>query len=98
MTTMNPNDIDIEKAIHEGIAKALQDQLPLAVQSAVDVAVNGKVKALTAKISPIAEAYDKWLSWKRVAAVAVGMFIALGSLISTAQVLWSAASAHLTLK
>ena len=89
---------DIEKAIHDGISKALQSQLPLAVQSAVDVAVNGKVKALSAQMAPIADAYNKWLSWKRVAVVGVGMFIAIGSLISTAQELWGLLSPHVTVR
>jgi hypothetical protein len=93
---MTPDDI--EKAIHDSIAKALQSQLAPAVQTAVDAAVNGKVKALSAQMQPITEAWNKWLSWKRVAVVGVGMFIAMGSLISTAQQFWSFLSPHITVK
>ena len=85
---------DIEKAIHDGIAKALQQQLPLAVQSAVDTAVNGKVKALSAQMQPITEAWNKWLSWKRVAIVGVGMFLAFGSFIQSAQAIWGVVQSH----
>jgi hypothetical protein len=89
---------DIEKAIHDGIAMALESQLPVAVQTAVDSAVNGKIKALSEKMSPIADAYNKWLSWKRVAVVGIGVFLALGSFLSTATDLWGLLSAHFVVK
>lgn len=100
----------IEKAMHDGIAKALESQLAGAVQMAVDQAVNGKVKALskqindltneegTGKLDPIVMAYGNWLTWRRTAAMGLGFMLAIGGLISTVQTIWGLLSQHLVVK
>jgi hypothetical protein len=93
---MNPEDI--EKAIHDGIAKALQTQLPVAVQTAVDVAVNGKIKALDAKMTPIVDAWGKWTGAKRQALTVIGVLVALGSIITTAESIWAFVASHVMVR
>lgn len=78
----------LEKAIHDGIAAALEAQLPIAVQSAVDAAVNSKVKKLSDDMQPLVNAYGKWLTGRRMVIVAFGVLIALGSIIQSGQALW----------
>jgi hypothetical protein len=93
---MNPDDI--EKAIHDGIAKALEAQLPIAVQTAVDASVNGKIKALDAKMTPIVNAWGKWTGAKRQALTIIGIIIGIGSLMTTAETLWSFVTGHIMLR
>lgn len=93
---MNPEDI--QRHINEAVMAALKEHLPQAVQTAVDTAVNGKVKALSEKMTPIAEAYDSWLSTKRLAATAVGLFISVGGLIAAAEAFYGFITGHFTLK
>lgn len=84
---MTPDDL--EKAIHAGISKALQEQLPVAVSSAVEVSVNHKIDGLRKEIAPITEAYKKWISLRRISLVAFGVFLAIGGAIQSAQAGWA---------
>jgi hypothetical protein len=84
---------DIEKAIHDGISAALTQQL----QPAIDKAVNGKVKALSNQMTPITEAFDKWNSWKKGVIILLGMFVAVGSFIQSAETFWTAFTHYLTI-
>lgn len=93
---MTPEEIKL--LVNEAVAAGLAEHLPDAVQTAVDKSINGKVKALTEKVTPIAEAYDKYLSTKRLAATAVGIVISIGGLITAAQAAYAFLSGHLTIK
>jgi hypothetical protein len=97
---MTPDDIN--KAIHEGMEAALKAQLPLAVQTAVDSAVNGKVNALRTEVaalrtevSPMTNAYGKWLSARRNAFIAIGLLIAIGSFIQSVEAVWGIVTNYL---
>jgi hypothetical protein len=87
---MTPDDI--QKAIHDGIAKALAEQLPLAVATAVNASVNGKVQAMRNDLKPITDAYSNWLSWKRIALMSFGVVLAIGGFIQAAQALYGIVS------
>jgi hypothetical protein len=91
---MTPDDI--QKYIHDGVEAALKSQLAPAIQTAVDTAVNGKIKALDAKVSPMVDAYGKWLSVRRNAFVIIGVFIAIGSVVQTVETLWTIVTNYLT--
>ena len=64
----------------------------------MDKAINGKVKALSEKVTPMVDAYSKWLSWRRGAAIAFGVVLAIGGFISTVQTLWGLLAGHLVVK
>jgi hypothetical protein len=91
---MTPDEI--HNSVNAAVAQALQDHLPAAVQTAVDKAVNGKIKALDAKVTPMVEAYDKWISLRRFAIVVVGFFFAIGGAIQSAEAVWSVVTHYFT--
>src|SRR3954465_4924582 len=68
------------KAIHDGIARALQDQLAGAVSAAVKTNVNGKIDGLRKDIRPLLEAYitgsKRLIFWIGSAVIGLGAFIA----------------------
>lgn len=80
---------DIEAYIHAGVTKALAEQLPLAVNTAVSASVNGKIDALRKEIAPIIQTYNTWLSYRRAALIFIGLIMAIGGFIQSAQELWS---------
>jgi len=88
---MTPDEI--QKAIHDGIAAALGSQL----QPAIDAAVNGKVNALRTQMTPITDAFAKWASWKKGVLVLIGMFVAIGSFIQSAEAVWGAFTHYFTI-
>ncbi len=92
---MTPDDI--QKYIHDGVEAALKSQLAPAIQTAVDSAVNGKIKALDAKVSPMVDAYGKWLSVRRNAFVILGLLIAIGSFIQSVQAVWGLVTTYFSL-
>jgi hypothetical protein len=88
---------DIQKCIHDSMEAALQSQLPRAVQTAVDPAVNGKIKALDAKVTPMVDAYQKWMSARRAVFILIGVFIAIGSFVQSVEAVWTVVSNYFTL-
>ena len=100
----------LEEMMNTAVANALQVHLPAAVQTAVDKAVNGKVNKLTAtlasitndegtgKLDPLTNAWNKWLSTRRIGMVAFGVIIALGGLITAAETTWQFIAAHFAVK
>jgi hypothetical protein len=93
---MNPEELN--KAINEAVAKGLQEHLPVAVSTAVTASVNGKIDGLRKEIAPIVAAYNTWLTWQRMGAIAFGVFLALGGLIQAAQAVWGIVQGHLVIK
>jgi hypothetical protein len=87
---MNPEDI--QKCIHDGIAKALADQLPTAVSAAVNTAVNGKIIKLTNDVAPLVKVYNSYLSWKKGALIWIGILLAIGGFIQAAQAVYGVVS------
>ena len=93
---MTPDDI--EKAIHVAVQNALACELPAAVNTAVEAAVNGKVKALATQMKPITDAYTKWLSWRRGAAIFIGAIIAIMGFVNALQEGWGFVTSHFVVK
>src|ERR1700741_1606143 len=105
---MTPEDLN--KTINEAVAKGLQEHLPVAVSTAVTASVNGKIDGLakkmnnltndegTGKIDPIIAAYGAWLTWRRMGAISLGIFLAFGGLIQAAQAVWGIVQGHLVIK
>ena len=69
--------------------KALAEQLPTAVKIAVHSAVNGKVKALSEQMKPMADAYNTWISWRRTVLILFGVFLTIGAFINSVQAMWT---------
>lgn len=89
---------DIQAAIHDGIAAALATQLPIAVKTAVDTAVNGKITKLAADVAPLVNVYNSYLSWKKGALIWVGILLAIGGFIQALQAIWSLTTHYVVLK
>ena len=88
----------IQKAIHDGIAAALANQLQPAVQTAVDAAVNGKITKLAHDVAPLVTVYNSYLSWKKGAIIWVGILLAIGGFIQAVQAIWSLTTHYVVLK
>jgi hypothetical protein len=93
---MNPDDI--EKAIHDGIAKALESQLAPAVAAAVTVTVNGKIDGLRRDIKPLLDAYTAYTGSKRLIFWVGSFIIGLGAFIAGVQQIYQAGASHIVLK
>jgi beta-lactamase regulating signal transducer with metallopeptidase domain len=90
---MNPEDI--EKAIHDGIARALQEQLAPAVSAAVTISVNGKIDGLRRDVKPLLEAYATYTGSRRLIFWIGGAVIGIGSFMVALQQIYQITSAHL---
>jgi hypothetical protein len=88
---------EIQTCIHDGIAKALADQLPIAVNNAVNASVNGKIKALDEKVTPMVNAYNSWLTTRRAVIIVLGFFLAVGGLIQSAQTFYGLITNYFTI-
>jgi hypothetical protein len=93
---MNPDDI--EKAIHDGIARALQDQLAPAISSAVTISVNGKIDSLRKDVKPLLEAYATFTGSRRLIFWVGGAIIGIGSVIAALQQIYQLAFSHIVIK
>ena len=92
---MTPDEI--QKCIHEGIAKGLAEQLPVAVTNAVNFAVNGKITKLANDVAPLVNVYNSYLSWKKGALIWVGILLAIGGFVQAVQAIYSLISNYLTI-
>lgn len=86
---------DIEKAIHEGVARALQDQLAPAISAAVTISVNGKIDGLRKDVRPLLEAYATFTGSRRLIFWVGGTIIAIGSFIAALQQIYLITSSHI---
>ena len=89
---------DIEKAIHDGIAKALEQQLAPAIAAAVNTSVNGKIDGLRKAVNPLLEAYEAFTGSRRLIFWVGGAIIGIGSFMVAVQQIYQIAFSHVVIK
>jgi hypothetical protein len=92
------NAEDIEKAIHDGVAKALEQQLAPAISAAVTISVNGKIDGLRRDVRPLLEAYATFTGSRRLIFWIGGAIIGIGSFMVAVQQIYQIAFSHVVIK
>jgi hypothetical protein len=52
---------------------------------------------LSNQMTPITDAFAKWASWKKGALVLIGMFVAIGFFVQSAEAFWGAFTHYFTI-